>query len=284
MPLQFEKTWRLDSPGGIGNEVSNAFSELIGRIAGQRPNSRKSVYEHFKSYFAGAAGRAHHRSSDESWAESDLSSYMGDAAKNAPLFIESMYDACLFLAANEPELAIPDYKRLNKILYENDSDFEIEPPNLLPRRPQQPIAVVSQTVSLDEQALGIIQRSLATSETLINEGKYRQAVQELLWLLETVSTAFNGISTEMGTVQGKYFNKIVADLRNQQKGKTIEQVLNWITTLHGYLSSPTGGGVRHGTDIQVGIAMQPNEARLYCDLIRSYISFMITEHERLSKT
>ena len=63
----------------------------------------------------------------------------------------------------------------------------------------------------------------------------------------------------------------------------LEQVLAWVTTLHAYLSSPTGGGIRHGADLKKGIATQPNEARLYCNLIRSYISFLMVEHERLSK-
>ena len=49
--------------------------------------------------------------------------------------------------------------------------------------------------------------------------------------------------------QGKYFNKIVEDPRTLRKGTLLNQVLEWIATLHGYLSSPTGGGVRHGADL-----------------------------------
>jgi hypothetical protein len=44
----------------------------------------------------------------------------------------------------------------------------------------------------------------------------------------------------------------------------------------------TGGGIRHGADLSAGIAVQPNEARLFCNLIRSYISYLIAQHERLS--
>lgn len=61
------------------------------------------------------------------------------------------------------------------------------------------------------------------------------------------------------------------------------QILDWMTKLHGYLSSPTGGGVRHGMDLKAGVAIQQNEARLYCNLIRSYITPLIEEHERLQK-
>jgi hypothetical protein len=139
-------------------------------------------------------------------------------------------------------------------------------------------------MSLDEQAQEVIQQSLQQSEQFLSEGKNRQAVQEILWLLETVSTAFQGLETSAGTVQGKYFSKIAEDLRRHHKGKTLDQVLAWITTLYGYLSSPTGGAVRHGADLKVGIAMPPNEARLLCNLIRSYINFLMVEHERLSKS
>jgi hypothetical protein len=99
-----------------------------------------------------------------------------------------------------------------------------------------------------------------------------------------VSTAFQGLNSGEGTIQGKYFNKIVADLQKHNRGTTLDQILAWIITLHGYLSSPTGGGIRHGTDLKAGIATQPDEARLFCNLIRSYITFLLTEHERLSKS
>jgi hypothetical protein len=104
------------------------------------------------------------------------------------------------------------------------------------------------SVGLDEQAQELIQRSLGDSEKFLLEGRGRAAVQEVLWLLETISTAFRDLDTETGTIQGKYFNKIAADLQKHNRGKTLDQVLGWITALHGYLSSPTGGGVRHGAD------------------------------------
>jgi hypothetical protein len=100
-----------------------------------------------------------------------------------------------------------------------------------------------------------------------------------LWLLESVSTAFR----DDETVTGKYFNEIVAELQASRRGTPQAEILRWLKTLHGYLSSPTGGGVRHGVDLKEGVAMEPHEARLYCNLIRSYITFLIEEHERRSK-
>src|SRR5271156_3218304 len=101
----------------------------------------------------------------------------------------------------------------------------------------------------------------STSRKCLSEGKNRPAVQEILWLLETVSTAFQGLETEAGTVQGKYFNKIIANLQKHNRGTALDQILSWVIPLHGYLSSPPGGGIRHGTDLRAGIATQSDEAR-----------------------
>jgi len=278
--LNFNGAWRFDSPGEIPQGARDAFFDLIGRIAAQ--GNRQSILEHFKSAFSDACGTSTSWSSSESWAETDLHSYMLDAGKNAPLFIEAFYGACESLRQRNPPLGLPDLARINRVLYENQAGYEIRPPDLVSTNPHIPIVVPERAPSLDEQAQAIIQKSLRDSERLLAEGRTRQAVQEILWLLETVSTAFQGLDTDTGTIQGKYFNKIAANLRAHYKGQVLEQVLTWIATLHGYLSSPTGGGVRHGADLKAGIVLRQNEAALFCNLIRSYITFLITEHERLT--
>lgn len=64
-------------------------------------------------------------------------------------------------------------------------------------------------------------------------------------------------------------------------GPIQNQVLSWIETVHGYLSSPTGGGVKHGADVAALQQLQLHEARLFCNLIRSYINYLMDEHSRL---
>ena len=118
---------------------------------------------------------------------------------------------------------------------------------------------------------------------MLSAGRGREAVQETLWLLETVATAFRGAETATGTVEGKYFNDIVKQLRRLHPASTLDLVLRWATEVHGYLSSPTGGGVRHGLDLNAGVELSLSEARLFCNLIRSYLSFLLVEHERITK-
>jgi len=280
--LKFNGAWRFDSPGRIADDVSAEFSRLISRIAAQ--GDLQVVLEHFKNYFAGAAGTTSNWSSSASWAETDLRRCMNTAAENAPLFIEAFYDACEALQRAHPHYVVPDVDLINRALSNHNGGYQIQPPDLVSQNAQHAIEVPQRPLSLDQQAQEIIQRSLRQSEQFLSEGRDRQAVQEIIWLLETVSTAFQGLDTGSGTVQGKYFNKIAQDLRSHHKGKILEQVLAWVTTLHGYLSSPTGGGIRHGTDLKTGIVIQPNESRLFCNLIRSYISYLMAEHTRLSKS
>jgi hypothetical protein len=82
----------LRQPGPIKPGLATAFSDLINWICSQ--GSRHAILEHFKSRFAAAAGVPDHRSSNESWAATDLDRIMDEAAANAPLFIKAFYDAC----------------------------------------------------------------------------------------------------------------------------------------------------------------------------------------------
>lgn len=209
---------------------------------------------------------------------------MESAASNAPLFIEGIYDACEELRRESEGWFVPDVSILNQILARNNIGYEIRPPELVPRElTGAPIAVVEPAPRFAELARGILDKSLARSEELLRDGHPREAVQEILWLLETVATAFRGLETQSGKVEGKYFNRIVGDLRGKHAGTTLDRVLDWITTMHGYLSAPGGGGVRHGMDLDKGIDLDTNGARLFCNLTRSYISFLIVEHDNLCR-
>ncbi|MCJ2097486.1 hypothetical protein [Methylobacterium sp. E-046] len=271
--MDFEKSWRFSSPGAVSNDVVNAFYEMIEQIA--RQGDTKRIVEWFKAaFYGGSIGW----SSNLGWAWSDLSTAMSRAAENGPLFIEAFWETCVKL--DEEGLAVPDAAHINRVLAEHSAGYELQPPRLVATNAYAPITVPPPAPSLAAQASALITESLDAADRLLGEGQGRRAVQELLWLLETISTAFRGLGASDSSVQGKYFNKIVNEMRAQGKGTAQEQILTWMTTLHGFLSSPTGGGVRHGTDLQAGIAIQPHEARLYCNLIRSYLTYLIQEHER----
>lgn len=278
--LNFDPSWRLRPPGKIARGVISDLAVLIKRVAGQHGN-RQHIIEHYKRYFADAAGRPHHYSSTLNWAESDLDDYMREAGENAPMFIEAFFDTGQALKNQNEEFVVPNVTIINHVLSSNNAGYELSPPNLIARNAPASIPLEELPPSLDALAHERIQRSWKKAEDYLTAGENRQAVQEILWLLETVSTVFQGIPVGESTIQGKYFNKIADELRQHRKGQVAEQAVTWMKTLHGYLSSPTGGGVRHGGTLNADTEMTAHEARLFCNLIRSYLNFLLDEYESL---
>lgn len=272
MALTMPTAWRYGSPGAMPPAAINAFNSLVHSIASQSESSW-SIFEMFKAKFNGGQSW----SSSESWAISDLHGAMMSAGSNAPVFISAFWDGCAQIQTAHPELGLPDADIINQILYEHEVPFEVRPPALLARHPQTPIVVQAPQKSLGQRAHELIHTSLDQADRLLLEQRPRQAVQEILWLLETVSTAFRGQESGSGTVEGKYFNEIIRALRKNNNGSALAEALGWMTKMHGFLSSPGGGGVRHGTQLAADVSPSLREAHLYCNLTRSYINYLLAE-------
>jgi hypothetical protein len=152
MGLKFKGEWRFAPPTddatlyyrSVPRAAIEEFLEIIGRMATQ-VEQRKDVLEHFKRYFARAAGTTSVGSSSESWAETDLRMYADDAAKNAPLFIEAFYEACQSFVAEDEERFAPDAGMINEILGRHSIGYEIRPPRL-DLRSTEPPAVAPEEV------------------------------------------------------------------------------------------------------------------------------------------
>ena len=270
--LEFPSEWRFGDPGGIAPDTVNDFYHLILKIAGQ--GDTWTLLELFKSKFNGGSSS----SSSESWAMSDLHGAMHGADSNAPAFIDAFWSGREEIAVSHPRHGLPDVAVVNRMLSERGELYEIRPPRLLRRDSAAPMPVQVPAVGFDERARDLIDASLDQAERLMSEGRDRQAVQEVLWLLETVTTGFEGRPIGDGAVVvGKYFTTIARELRQRRRGSVLGEAMGWIGTLHGYLSSPTGGGVRHGTRLTDGVDPAPHEAALYVNLARSYIGFLLAE-------
>lgn len=272
MTLAMPAAWRYGAPVSMAPPGVHAFNALIHTIAAQADSSW-DIFELFKSKFSGGQGW----SSNESWAISDLHTAMMAASDNAATFIAAFWDGCDLIATRHPEIGLPNPDVVNQILYEHEVPFELRPPALLARHPQTPIHVQAPEKSIGERALALIHASLDQADRLLLEQRPRQAVQEIRWLLETVSTAFQGVESGAGTVEGKYFNEIIRNLRANNRGSALAQALDWMTKMHGFLSSPSGGGVRHGTQLAADVSPSLREAHLYCNLTRSYINYLLAE-------
>ncbi|HLP89154.1 MAG TPA: hypothetical protein VK184_11270 [Nostocaceae cyanobacterium] len=277
MALQFPDSWRFKSLSDsyIPDAAIDEFEKLIGIIAAK--GNRWELLEYFKECFAHSVGSTSIWSSSESWASTDLRSYLEDAAKNPPLFLEAFYDACENL---RNKYTVPDVEHINGICIEHKIAYQIHPPKLVKQcKGEEAIPVAEPPPTFTESAKKLIYESLNRSEQLLNENRPREAVLELLWILESITTAFRGEQLPSGTIKEKYFPKILEELRRANQGTTLNHILKFLDSLYGYLSSPTGGGGRHGIDLKDGTPMTLAEGRLFCNLIRSYISFLLSEYE-----
>jgi len=284
MPLQLPpgSRFRRGNPeSALPAAVVNEFENLIGLIAAQ-VERRQTILEHFKGAFCSAMGVPNWQSSDESWALTDLSRHMGHVAETPELFLGAFYDACEELRTDET-LEIPPVSLMNEILRENGSPFEYDPPRLITRQSIAHVAHPEPPPSLGDSAMAVVTTSFRRAEELLNERRPREAVQEMLWILESVTTVFRGLELPTGTVQGRSFNEIARELRASGHGKTLERVVEWCSSLHGYLSSPTGGGVRHGLNLKAGTQISDEEGRLFCNLILSHVTYLMAEHARLHR-
>ena len=289
MSLKFNGQWRFNPPSDsvylnerMPDAAVSECIEIIIRVATQ--GDRQTILEHFKGYFSEACGVTHIWSSDVGWADTDLRYQAGEAANNAPSFIDAFYTACQDFVGDDHDRYAPDAAWVNRLLSKHGVGYEVRPPRLILREGEVPLVdVPGPPATFADQGVEMFQASLRRSEELLAEGRGREAVQESLWLLESAATAFEGVETEAGTVGGKYFNRIVKDLRMSNPDTTLERILEWLTSLHGYLSSPSGGGVRHGLDLNGGVPITDTEARLFCNLIRSYLSFLMSEHAEMTR-
>jgi hypothetical protein len=140
----------------------DAFLEMINVIASQTTPRR--VYEHFKRYFAPAAGVAYVGSSSEEWAGSDLRAHMFDAASNSPAFLSAFYDAIETLRSDST-LDLPTLDDMNELCRRASVGFEMHPPDLVPRH-----IVVSKAITDLMSAANAAATSLAA--------KYREDDQD----------------------------------------------------------------------------------------------------------
>lgn len=271
MPLKLPKEWLYGSPGELDSRLIGAFDNLIEDIA--RQGDRWPILELFKQKFSPGCGT----SSNESWATSDLFRAMETAIENGPKFVAAFWIGCEEVRHQYPDITLPDASIINGILASHGAPYEIIFPNLVTRDMQPMVQVIAPEQTVDESARELIQESLDQADRFLAERRPRPAVQEILWLLETVSTAFQGLDSGNGTVEGRYFNEIIRDLRKHNGGTTLREILGWINTLHGFLSSPSGGGVRHGTELSENASPSLAQAQLYCNLTKSYINYLLVE-------
>jgi hypothetical protein len=138
--------------------------------------------------------------------------YMAEAAKTPELFVEAFYDACEALRIDD-KYELPSIDLMNEILREQHVLLEIRPPRLVRTATTAHVQRPAPPPTLAEGAWTIIRKSMQRAEDLLGENRPKEAVQEMLWILESIATTFRGANLSTGTIQGRYFNEIARELR-----------------------------------------------------------------------
>src|SRR5262245_3767766 len=130
MGLSFPSRWRFEAPKSVNGKADcvppgavQDFMGLIRKTAAQ--GDLQSFLEHYKSFFCTANGTTHYRSSNVSWAETDLQSQMDAAAGNPPLFLEAFYEASEAIRRRPGDFVAPDVELINRTCRIHELPYEM---------------------------------------------------------------------------------------------------------------------------------------------------------------
>lgn len=166
MPLQLPP--ELLFPTGATTPLPNAAVQEFLNYA-RRLNSlngRQSVLEEFKRAFCRVTGEPYYSSSNEGWADSDLSTAVDKAAENAPGFIQAFVEACE--ALQRAGTVVPDHALMNHVLGQHHVPFRIEGGALVASSnfvaPPQKLQDAASTAALAfSEAVGLVKTGHAPS-------------------------------------------------------------------------------------------------------------------------
>ena len=261
----------------IPNEAVDEFF-MFAKLTAQRGDAEE-IYYIFRAEFSEAVGMPRYRSSSLYFAPHDAKSAMENAASNAPVFIAAFYTACSEVAERFGSNSAPDVATINRLLEKHRIGYLIDPPKLRLREAVDVVPV--HPTNLLQQAHEKFRNAVERSEQLLRENKGEEAVNHIWWLLESVSTAFAGLTVNGRIIDGDYFNAVVKDIQRAAGASTLGTVARWLASLQAYLSGPDQGGIRHGRQLHLE-GLQPHDAILFCNLTRSYISYLLAEYELLT--
>ena len=71
------------------------------------------------------------------------------------------------------------------------------------------------------------------------------------------------------------------DIQHAAGASTLGIVARWLAGLQAHLSGPDKGGIRHGRQLLLE-GLQLHDAVLFCNLTRSYISYLLAEYEQIT--
>lgn len=70
-------------------------------------------------------------------------------------------------------------------------------------------------------------------------------------------------------------------LQKEATNPTRQFAIRHLQKIHGFLSSPSGGKIRHGASMSLP-PLERHEAALFVNLVRTYVAYLLDEYELLN--
>jgi hypothetical protein len=284
--LNFDIAWELTPPQDgtyINSKVpSDALDQFFGimKKTANRTDDPEEVYYIIRAEFSEAMGHPVYRSTSMYFAPDDARTAMERATENAPIFISAFYAACKKIKKQFGTKTAPGVPVINQLLTVHRLGYTIEPPNLVLRDQVEVIPVRASAVL--EQAQARFRDAIERSQRLLEENNGDEAVAQIWWLLESIVLSFAGRKINGQEIAGTYFNEVAKSLKRAAGDAAVMGVTSrWLESLQSYLSGPAEAGIRHGRHLHLE-GLRKHEAELFCNLTRSYISYLLAEYETLT--
>jgi hypothetical protein len=283
--MDFPTAWRWSAPrvaepyvSTIPDSVLDELIVLVTRLSSFSGQGEQAALETFKAQVCGALGRDYSTSSSKSWARSDLQTLSKELSRNPPLLIEAYFTAARSLKDGKGQPLFADPSPINEILEKGTVGFAIRGDSIVLRGGVEPDT--SPVPTLIEQSNEELATAWREAEELLQQGKSRQAVAAIWWVVESILTVFEGRSIAGSPVKGTYFNEILKSLRRASPNTFFRLSLSLSAQLQDFLSDPKKAAVRHGGTFDMA-RLSPTEARLLIDFAKAFARFLCAEYESL---
>ncbi|MCH8493677.1 MAG: abortive infection family protein [Idiomarina sp.] len=184
MPIEMPVELRFPMGGTTpltGGVVQDFIS--LARKASSSTIGRQQIIEKFKEFFAIASGDQYAKSSNLSWAESDLEYHADRAASDAPGFIAAFCDACE--ALENWEVAVPGHQYVNNILEKHSVPYRVI---------ENQLVATDEHISPPDPVIGTaestVSRALADAKALVGHSDASSAI-------DRAHTALHGYLLEL---------------------------------------------------------------------------------------
>jgi len=284
--MKYPPAWRFAPPkdtdrvnSTVPEEALEELLRLASRAAGLHPRGREAGLEHMKHSISATSGRGYSPSSSESWAETDLRRLLEGLKDEPPVLIEGIVTGCRSITDSEGRSILDDPTPINRIMEKFGMGYRISGDEILLGESIPP-PTVEPVPSLIEQTAAELGKAWKRADQLLDEGHPDEAVAKIWFVLESILTVFRGLKVGDQTVEGAYFNKVVHSLKGTEIDPTFKMVLDLASRVHGQLSDPSTGRLRHGSELGIP-PISPQEGRFLVGFAKSLGYYICSEYQRL---